>query len=87
MSIGSILEVNYNFKTLTGPSDQELTGLNMDERKRRRVPNVNEFMEIEGGNGLAYSETIFSNTDYAASSMNYCLSLLCRLARQNECLR
>lgn len=46
-----ILEANHNFKSFIGPTEEELTGLNMDERKRRRGPGINEFMEIEGSTG------------------------------------
>lgn len=63
-----ILEAKCNFKSLNGPIEDELTGLNLDERKRIRRPGDNEFMEIEGGNGLSSTKIALSRSDCAASS-------------------
>lgn len=74
-----ILEAKFNFENSTGPSEGELTGLNMDERKkRRRGPGLNEFMDVEGGNVLGYSKTALSGMDCAVSSPD----VLAKLALQ-----
>ncbi|KAL1818048.1 hypothetical protein ACET3Z_020622 [Daucus carota] len=68
-----------NFKSFDGPSEEELTGLNLEEsNKRKRGPNNNSLMEIEGGYDGALSETGLSNADCPVSSTN----VLATLARQ-----
>lgn len=68
-----------NFKSFDGPSEEELTGLNLEEsNKRKRGPNNNSLMEIEGGYVGALSETGLSNADCPVSSTN----VLATLARQ-----
>ncbi|KAL1811638.1 hypothetical protein ACET3Z_021703 [Daucus carota] len=67
-----------NFKPVNGPSAQELIGLNMDERKRRRGADNGELMEIEGGHGNSVSEHAISSRDFASSSPE----LLAQLAKQ-----
>ncbi|KAK1391978.1 hypothetical protein POM88_011034 [Heracleum sosnowskyi] len=53
-----------NFKNLSGPSKEELIGLNVeDSNKRRRGPNNNIFMEIEGVDDGALPEAGLSKTD------------------------
>lgn len=69
---------NNNFKPVNGPSAQELIGLNMDARKRRRGADKEELMEIEGGHGNSVSEHAISSRDFASSS----LELLAQLAKQ-----
>lgn len=53
------------------PTEEELHGLNIEECKRRRGLNENEYMETEGGNGLLFLETVLSNTDCADSSLEF----------------
>lgn len=68
-----------NFKNHTGPSEEELTGLNLEERnKRRRGPNDNMCMEIEVVNGRLISGTGLSHSECPVSSS----SNLAKLARQ-----
>lgn len=60
-------------------TNEELTGLNIEERKRRRSgPDSTEFMQTEGGNGGAYTETALSIQDCTDSSSN----VLTKLAKQ-----
>ncbi|KAL1809657.1 hypothetical protein ACET3Z_026647 [Daucus carota] len=66
------------FKLDNGPSTQELVGLNMDERKRRRETDTNELMEVEGGQVTSVSEPALSRRDLAASSPEF----LAKLAEQ-----
>lgn len=68
-----------NFKNSAGPSEEELIGLSLEERnKRKRGPDNNSFMEIEGGIGGAFSETGLSNANCLVSST----TVLATLARQ-----
>lgn len=60
-----IFEANYNFKPFNRLIEEELTGLNMDERERRCGPGVYEFMKIEGGIRLPSTEIAFYRTDCA----------------------
>lgn len=77
------MEAKFNFETPIRPTEEELTGLNMDERqKRRRGPGLNEFMDVEGGNVSSYPETALSEMDWAA----YPHIVLDKLAaNHNEC--
>lgn len=60
-----------NFKQQVGPSEEELIGLNIEEsNKRRRGPEVNNYMEIEDGRKEANLETGLSNADCPASVTN-----------------
>lgn len=68
-----------NFKKNIGPSEDELTGLNMEERnKRRRGPDTSMGMEIETDNVILYSETGLSYSDCPISSS----TVLAKLAEQ-----
>lgn len=68
LDISKIVEANNNFKSIIGPTEQELHGLNIEERKRRRGPGVTEFMDIEDTNRLHQSGAALSNVDCATSS-------------------
>lgn len=81
----SQLAANSNYKAFIRPNNEEFVGLNIEELKRRCGLSENEYMEIEGGNGLVYSETTLSNTDCVVFSPEMWLRLLCKLAIQNEC--
>lgn len=61
-----------------GPSFDELTGLNIEERKRRRSSPDSEFMETDGVNETNSSEPVLSNTDCAGSPS----TVLAKLAQQ-----
>ena len=50
----------------------------MDERKRRRGPEISESMDYEGGHGLLNTEAVLSNADCTVSSP----VLLAKLAMQ-----
>nr|XP_017257901.1 PREDICTED: uncharacterized protein LOC108227327 [Daucus carota subsp. sativus] len=74
----NVLEGNRLLKLGNGPSTQELVGLNIDERKRRRGPDIQEFMDMEGGANMAITESALSHRDLAVSSPE----LLAKLAQQ-----
>lgn len=68
-------------KDAIGPSEDELVGLNIEERKRRRSgPSISDNMDIEKNNDSAISETVFSKADYTVSSD----SILATSARQTS---
>lgn len=64
----NMLAANYKLKSGDGPTEEELTGLVMDERKRRRGLETNELMEVEGGSGLSSTDSALSRSDCAVSS-------------------
>lgn len=54
-----------------GPTDEELNGLNIEERKRRRSgPSDSVFMDTECNNKELHTDAVLSNKDCAASSTN-----------------
>lgn len=58
-----------NFKSATGPNAEELIGLNIEERnKRRRGPDTSMGMDVETNNGIMYSGAGLSHTDCPTSS-------------------
>lgn len=72
------------FKNHFGPTGEELVGLNMDERnKRRRGPEENNFMEIKGGNRVLNTEASLSTTDCLASH-TFDLATLARQASHQQ---
>lgn len=67
------------FKKQGGPTDEELIGFNIEEwNKRRGGPDENVFMNVEGDNQEATSETGLSNLDFPVSSA----TSLAKLAKQ-----
>ncbi|KAL1803469.1 hypothetical protein ACET3Z_032116 [Daucus carota] len=81
----NILAVNINSSSPNGPTDEELHGLNIDERKRRRGLNENEYMETEGGNTSFFTESNLSKVDCADSSPEF-LATLARQASHPQCI-
>lgn len=73
-----------NFKNISGPSEEELVGLNVeDSNKRRRGPDNNIFMEIEGINDETILEAGLSKIDCPGSNTTD----LATLARQDSHLQ
>lgn len=72
------LAANFNSSSSIGPDKEELLGLNLEERKRRRGLNENEYMETEGGNVALITESNLSRIDCTDSSPEF----LAKLARQ-----
>lgn len=73
---------NYIFKSASGPTAEELIGLNMDERKRRRGPEVSEHMDIEGNIGLLQTEDALYHTDCAVSPPELLATLALQASQQ-----
>ncbi|KAK1383611.1 hypothetical protein POM88_021346 [Heracleum sosnowskyi] len=61
-----------------GPTNEELVGLNLEERKRRRSSPTDELMDTNGGGNMSITEPGFSRDDYTGSSSN----LQAQLAQQ-----
>ena len=76
--------VAAKFKNHCGPTEEELVGFNMEERnKRRRGPEGNNFMEIEGISRDLHTEASLSTADYLVSS-TYDLATLARQASHQQ---
>lgn len=70
---------NQIIKFGIGPTEEELSGLNVNERKRTRSgPKDDEFMDTEGSNRGIHTDAILSNEDCVASQTN----LLATLAKK-----
>lgn len=66
---------NINF--ITGPTEEELSGLNFEERKCRRSGlTENEFMNTDGSTGMLHTVAALSKEDCAASSSNILAKLV-----------
>lgn len=73
-----------NISTPIGPTDDELSGLNIEERKRRRSGPVEEHvMDTDRDTRVIFSEAAISNMDCAESSPNF-LAKLAKQASQSQ---
>lgn len=67
-----------NVTNNTGPTGEELIGLDLEERKRKRVGLSTEVMEVSK-NTVIHSDSVLSNED-CADSNNILLATLARQA-------
>lgn len=64
-----------------GPNNEELVGLNVEERKRRRSSPTDELMDTGGGVNMSLTEPGFSKEDYTGSSSNFQATLAQQASR------
>lgn len=68
------LEGNRILSVIDGPGDDELNGLEIEERKRKRIGPV-EVVESEMVDSTNIMDSVFSKTDYTESSNTFLAQL------------
>lgn len=76
---------NLNTENSTGPTEDKLTGLNIEERKRRRSgPGGSEIMDTDRSFGSFFPEAVLSNADCAYSSLEFSIMFAKQAIQSNE---
>ncbi|KAL8105604.1 hypothetical protein AgCh_029416 [Apium graveolens] len=70
-------EGNVNLKFIAGPTEEELDGLDLEERKRKRI-GLSDRMDVEGIVNATQSDAGLSKIDCSESSTTF----LAKLAKQ-----
>lgn len=72
--VGKELEGNKFLNVNDGPGNEELSGLDLEERKRKRL-GPKDIIESEMVVNTNPTDSVFSNTDYAGTSQTYLAQL------------